>query len=105
MIPVLLLIIPLLTGLLTFAIKIEKSAKNLALFSALVTLAVSIAGLTCMKGAAYLNYDAEWMPALGSRFHVKLDGMGQLLCLLTAISFPLIFISTYYNGYKNASRF
>lgn len=105
MIPVLLLIVPLLTGLVSFAIKNEKSAKNFALFSSLVTLTVSILGLTCMKDAAYLSYNAEWMPALGSRFQVSLDGMGQLLCFLTAISFPLIFIATYFNEYKNASRF
>ncbi len=105
MIPVILLIIPLLTGFFLFAIKNERSAKSIALFSSIVTLIISILGITCMKNPAWLHYDAEWMPALGSRFHVKLDGMGQLLCLLTAISFPLIFVSTWYNEYKSASRF
>ncbi|MBC8034275.1 MAG: NADH-quinone oxidoreductase subunit M [Chitinophagaceae bacterium] len=105
MIPVLLLIIPLLTGLLLFAVKNEKSAKNLALLSSIATLTVSLLGVTYMKNAGYLDYDMEWMPALGSRFHVRLDGMGQILCLLTAISFPLIFVATYYNRYKNAASF
>src|SRR6187551_800950 len=31
--------------------------------------------------------------------------MGQLLCLLTAISFPLIFIATWNRTYKNAHNF
>ena len=31
--------------------------------------------------------------------------MGQLLCLLTAISFPLIFIATWNRNYKNAHNF
>lgn len=105
MITLLLLLVPLLSGLLLFAIKNEKSAKQLALLSSLVTLTVSILGLTCMNKPVYLNYDADWMPSLGSRFTVRLDGMGQLLCLLTAIAFPLIFISTWNNAYKNASRF
>ena len=42
---------------------------------------------------------------MGSSFSVKLDGMGQLLCLLTAIAFPLIFISTWNSVYKKANNF
>src|SRR4029077_8098203 len=42
---------------------------------------------------------------LGSSFSIRLDGMGQLLCLLTAISFPLIFITTWHRSYKNAKNF
>jgi NADH-quinone oxidoreductase subunit M len=105
MITLLLLLIPLLSGLALFTTRNEKTAKQLALFSSLITLIVSILGLTCMNKPAYLNYDADWIPALGSRFHIQLDGMGQLLCLLTAISFPLIFIATWNNTYKNAARF
>jgi NADH-quinone oxidoreductase subunit M len=34
-----------------------------------------------------------------------MDGMGKMLCLLTAVSFPVIFIATYKNNYKNAGSF
>ena len=54
-------------------------------------------GLTILSEAKYLAHQSEWMSTLGSSFSVKLDGMGQLLCLLTAISFPLIFIATWHS--------
>jgi NADH-quinone oxidoreductase subunit M len=105
MIPVLLLLIPLLSGLALFAFKSEDGSRNSALISSIITLVVSLAGLTAFSHSAQLGINTEWMPALGSRFRLELDGMGQILCLLTAISFPLIFISTYNNKYKNANRF
>jgi NADH-quinone oxidoreductase subunit M len=45
------------------------------------------------------------MPLLGSSFSVGLDGMGKVLCLLTAIAFPIIFISTWRREYNNPGRF
>ncbi|HEY4148966.1 MAG TPA: NADH-quinone oxidoreductase subunit M, partial [Chitinophagaceae bacterium] len=71
----------------------------------LATLNVSVLGLTVFRDAAHTTFNAEWLPALNSRFHIGLDGMGQLLCLLTAISFPIIFIATWNNTYKDAPRF
>src|SRR5882757_6456154 len=105
MIAVLLILIPLIGGLALFAVKNETAAKGLALFAAIATLVVSILGLTVLKQPSHLELNADWLPALNARFHVGLDGMGQLLCLLTAISFPLIFIATRSNPYKNAPRF
>ncbi|HJU45308.1 MAG TPA: NADH-quinone oxidoreductase subunit M, partial [Chitinophagaceae bacterium] len=93
------------SGVVLFFFRNERSAKSFALLASVLTLLISILGLTCMNNPAYLTCDADWMPALGSRFHIQLDGMGQLLCLLTALSFPLIFIATWNNNYKNASRF
>jgi len=105
MIAVLLILVPLIAGLALFAIKGEGSAKSFALFASIAVLLVSLLGLTVMKSPADLNCNAEWLGMLNSRFHVGLDGMGQLLCLLTAISFPLILVSTWNNTYKNANRF
>jgi len=105
MIPVLLIAIPLLSGLAGFFIKNGNTAKNWSLFMSLVTLAVSVFGLTVNKSAASLHFQAEWLPSLGSKFSVALDGMSQILSLLTAISFPIIFIATYNNQYKNARNF
>jgi len=105
MIPVLLIVIPLLSGLLTFFIQSERSAKSWALISSFISLGVSILGLTIMNQYENLHADYSWMPSLGSNFSVALDGMGQLLCLLTAIAFPLVFIATWNSSYKKPGSF
>lgn len=105
MIAVLLILIPLLTGLAAFFFSNEKAARSWALFSSVLTLVVSILGLTVFKDAKYLSHQCEWMQGLGSSFSVGLDGMGQILCLLTAISYPIIFLSTWNSSYKKASNF
>jgi NADH-quinone oxidoreductase subunit M len=105
MIPGLLILIPLLTGLTAFFIKDERQVRSWALFSSLIVLAVSLLGLTLLKDEKYLHYQFEWMQSIGSSFSVKLDGMGQLLCLLTAVAYPLIFLATWRSTYKKAGNF
>ncbi len=104
MIPVLLIIIPLVTGMIGFFMKQASAARNWALLSSLLTLVVAIAGIYFLP-ANNLAFDAPWLPALGSRFTLMTDGMGKMLCLLTAISFPLIFIATNKNDYKQPGSF
>lgn len=104
MIPVLLILIPLLTGVACFFIKNEKQARSWTLFSVLITLGISLAGLL-VKDPKLMHEQCEWMQGLGSSFSVGLDGMGQLLCLLTGIAYPLIFIATWNTSYKNAKNF
>jgi NADH-quinone oxidoreductase subunit M len=98
-------VIPLVAGLASFFFRNDKSARSWALFSSVITLAVSLLGLTLMKDAKYLRHHSEFMGTLGSSFSVALDGMGQVLCLLTAVAFPLIFISTWHSAYKKAHNF
>ena len=105
MVPVLLILIPLLAGLASFFLKNDKSVRSWALFSAFATLAISILGLTILKEDKYLQYHGEWMQALGSSFSVKLDGMGQLLCLLNAVAYPLVILSTWNSSYKKSNNF
>lgn len=105
MIPVLLIVIPLLSGLAAFFLKGEKGVKTWALLSTVITLAVSLLGLTVLNKAANLHTEVEWLPLLGSKFSVGLDGMGQVLCLLTAVAFPMIFVATWNSSYKNAHNF
>ena len=105
MIPVLLIVIPLLSGLISFFIKDPKAAKGWALLSSVMTLVLSLAGILVYNQAANLHYDAPWLPTLGSRFTVGLDGMGQILCLLNAVAMPLIFTATYKNHYQNPGAF
>lgn len=105
MIPVLLIVVPLLSGLAAFFIKQEKGVKTWALLSTVITLVVSLLGLTVLNKAANLHADVEWLPLLGSRFTVGLDGMGQVLCLLTAVAFPIILVATWNSSYKHANNF
>lgn len=105
MIPVLLIVIPLVIGLLSFFIRSEAVAKSTALIASLAVLLVSALGLTVYNQYEYLHADVEWMPTLGSSFSVSLDGMGQMLTLLTALAFPIVFISTYRSTYKKPGSF
>ena len=105
MIALLLILIPLLSGVIAFFLKTGNSAKGWALLSSFATAAVSILGLTILNKPELLQFKEAWLPGLGSNFSIRLDGMGQLLCLLTAISFPLIFIATWNRQYKNAYNF
>jgi NADH-quinone oxidoreductase subunit M len=104
MIPVLLILIPLVAGLLSFLLKEAKAAKDFAVLASVVTLAVAITGIFFLP-AKNLSYDIVWLNELGSRFTLMTDGMGKMLVLLTTISFPVIFIATYKNEYKNAGSF
>jgi len=104
MIPVLLILIPLLSGLFLFFLKEEKAVKNFALIAALISLAVVVYAIA-LNPSGQLTYDTAWLPAIGSRFSLGIDGMGKMLILLTAISFPVVFISTSGNTYKNTAAF
>ncbi|RYY31011.1 MAG: NADH-quinone oxidoreductase subunit M [Chitinophagaceae bacterium] len=79
MIPVLLILVPLLSGFASFLIKSESGARSWSLLSAIITLAISILGLTAFSAPANR--------------------------LLTAISFPLIFVATWFKRYEKAPNF
>ena len=105
--PHLLIFFPLISGLLIFFVKKDDLAKNLALFASIVTFGISVSSLyySNNKDLSGLSFGYEWLKYLGASFAVGLDGMGRLLTLLTAISFPIIFIATYRNSYKNQAAF
>ena len=103
MLLVLLILIPLLTGALSFAIKGE-GAKMLALISTMATLVVA----SCVSGAnfsASMTFDAAWIPALGARFSLLGDGMSSMLCLLTAIVMMVVMIAQINKETENAGSF
>lgn len=105
MLTVLLILIPLITGLITFGLK-GAGAKALSLLSSFATLVIAvIAWQQAATAPETLQFAAEWIPQLGSQFNVGLDGMGAMLCLLTAVSFPLIFITVYGREYDRPGAF
>src|SRR5580692_4628814 len=105
MIPVLLIVVPLVSGLVAFLLKSDRGARSWALLSSLITLAVALWGLSLGKDSTLLKANVEWLPDLGSRFSVGLDGLSKILTLLVAVSFPLIFIATWRDEYKKAWNF
>ncbi|MEP6512554.1 MAG: NADH-quinone oxidoreductase subunit M [Parafilimonas sp.] len=104
MVAVLLILIPTLSGFISFFIKNNQGAKAFALLSSCITLAVALMGVYC-SGNSYLQYDAAWLTDLGSRFTLNLDGMSKMLCLLNAVSLPIIISSTYRNNYESSGSF
>ncbi|HKH61454.1 MAG TPA: NADH-quinone oxidoreductase subunit M [Flavitalea sp.] len=105
MIPVLLILIPFVSGCISFFLKSGNQARVWALLSSIITCIVSISGLVYFTSNAQWTADVEWIPALGSHFAVEGDGLGKLLTLLTAVSFPIIFIATYKSSYSRANQF
>ena len=106
--PELLLWWPLIGGLVAFLIKDQPAVKAWALFSSLVTLAISIISLRYADNGKYLDYNNVsyvWLPYIGSNFAIGLDGMGHVLTFLTALSYPIIFAATYKTEYKNPNAF
>lgn len=105
--PELLLWLPLLAGIICFFIKDIKIVKAIAFAGSLLVLGVALISLF-YTSKGYLTYNAVnylWLQNLGTSFYISLDGAGRVLTLLTAVSFPLIFLSTYKNNYKNAGAF
>ncbi len=105
MIVLLLLLLPLVGGLVAFFLKEGNSARGWSLAIALATLAVSVVGIIGAKGSENLFFSAPWMGNLGTRFSIALDGMSQILCLLMAVSYPLIFLSTWKSNYSKPANF
>jgi NADH-quinone oxidoreductase subunit M len=104
MIALLLILVPVIGGLISLFIKNENTAKPFSVLVSLITLAIALAGVYSSQ-SNQLHYDTSWMPDLKSRLSLGLDGLSKILSLLTAISLPVIIISTYKNTYANAGKF
>ena len=105
MIALLLILIPLISGLITFFTRSERDAKSLSLFASILTLAVSFAAVYNFFNASQNSFDTPWLSFIGARFSIGLDGMSKMLCLLTGIAFPIVFGSVYRNTYKRSNSF
>src|SRR5205085_2361012 len=86
-------------------LKNDMAAKGSALLISLATLFLSIAANTFMKDAGQLAYSTEWMGNLVSSFSLKLDGLSQILTLLTAVAYPIILLATWRTNYKKPNNF
>jgi NADH-quinone oxidoreductase subunit M len=103
MILLLLILIPFVSGIISFLWKSE-SVKVWTLVTSLFTLAV--AALACQVNITNgLSYDKPWIASLGARFILAGNGMSTMLTLLTAIVFPVIFISQWNKPVADTNRF
>ena len=73
MIVLLLILIPLIGGFVSFFLKGNNVARIWALFTSLAALVVSVIGLNT-KAVSNLSFSASWMGNLGSSFTIQLDG-------------------------------
>lgn len=85
--------------------KNDRTVRSWALISSLLTLVTTLAAAWWVKSPEQLSFHADWMGSLGSSFSLKLDGMSQMLCLLTAVAYPLILIATWRSDYNKPNNF
>lgn len=105
--PALMIWLPLLGAIISFLLKKDQQARNWAVVSSVLTLGLTITSLFFTGSSHYLLTQVSyiWLPSLGSSFTLSLDGISWMLCLLTAVSFPLIFISTFDPARTRANAF
>lgn len=84
------LIIPIVAAIVLLFIQHEKRAQAIAIVASVVSLAAAVNMLFINVS----NVDLTWLQVLNSRFVLQADGLAKILILLTAISFPAIFIAT-----------
>ncbi len=95
------LIIPIVAAIILLFVKHEKIAKDIAIVTSVASLAATVNIMINNVGSV----DLSWLQALNSRFILQADGLTKILILLTAISFPAIFIATSNNQVKNKNIF
>ncbi|MCF3111434.1 NADH-quinone oxidoreductase subunit M [Niabella sp. CC-SYL272] len=105
MIALLLILVPLVSGLATFLIKKEEQVRTWSLLAAISTFIIAILGVAVFAAPGNWTFRAAWMGLLNSSFSLRGDGMGIMLCMLTALCYPVIFLSTWTTAYKKVNNF
>lgn len=100
----LLIAIPIISGLLVWLSPKEK-ARQFALISSVLSLALTIFTYTQfdVHGSTQFTIDKPWIEMLGMRLHVGIDGISLLMLFLSNALMPFIILSTAKDNYENAS--
>ena len=94
------LLIPLLTGLLLLPIRNAALVKQLALASSLVNF---LATLSLVFTFPVSGYSVNWINFLGVNFSLGYDGISLVMLLLTSLLFPFIILAGLKRQQQNAN--
>ncbi len=97
-----LLVLPLIGAVLVMLLPKDEAglARGVALGMSIVTFAVSLVILVPYNispdhGSMQLVFDKEWIPGLGARFKLGIDGISIFMVLLTTFLTPIILLSAF----------
>lgn len=110
MIALLLFLVPLIGGLVSFALPGDRPARTWALVISFLMMGLSIwaasaADVAAPAGSRLLAFSAPWMTSLGASFSLRIDGLSGILVLLTGIAYPIILIATWKGSYRKPGNF
>lgn len=103
MVLIFLVLIPLLTAIMALISK--GAAKSVSLAGSLVTLAISAYVTSACFSIELPSWSMPWIPALGAQLSFYADGMAAMLCLLTAIVFPVVLLVNWNKEIDNAASY
>jgi NADH-quinone oxidoreductase subunit M len=106
MVSLLYILIPIVSGALVFMTSGE-TAKRLSIASALATFAFT--GYTMnifdTNGSTQFVIDVPWIMALGSHFHIGIDGISMVMLILSNVVTLLVLLSTLKDDYEKSHYF
>jgi F420H2 dehydrogenase subunit M len=110
MLPVasLLILVPLFFAALTFLTKTKELAAGMGLLGSLATLGLTLyAYLNFNNGTAEMQFleSMKWIPFLGVKYTVGIDGISMPLILLNAIVIPLLILFSWKEDMESPNRF
>ena len=100
---VLLILLPIIAGLICFFIKSDAGVKIFSILASKVTFIIT--ALLVLYGGKCLHFEAQWLPQFNSSFALSMDGLSKILCLLTALAFPLVFAATMTNRFEKTGNY
>lgn len=98
MILLILLLFPFISGLILAFLKDGKTVRYAALGTTIVNLLLTVAMLA---GGQPVTYTAEWINFLGINFSLGVDGISQVMILLTNLLFPFIIMAGFGRDQRN----
>jgi NADH-quinone oxidoreductase subunit M len=89
-------LLPLVCGIIVVGLHNQKLARQLALLSSFISLALAIALWISYDKSGELRFveQHDWIPKLGVQYFVGVDGLGLLMVLLTAIVTPMALLAS-----------
>lgn len=103
MILLLLILIPLVSGLLSFLIQSDQ-VKNLGIVSSLATMLISIY-LAYGYSSDEIIFTTSWLQDLGASFTLKAEGVSTLMVLLTGVVYFITLLSRVHITLPNMNKY